>query len=133
MYYPEKITIEKVVIFCTGFAGHKDNNAANRFADELLSKERGVAVVVFNWPAHGDDIKKKLVLNDCITYLEIVISEIKSKMDEQKLYAYGTSFGGYLLLKYISERGNPFNRIALRCPAVNMFDVLTRTIMKSDE
>lgn len=133
MYYFEKNAIEKAVIFCTGFAGHKDNNAANRFAEELLSEEKGVAVVVFNWPAHGDDIKKKLVLNDCITYLDLVICEIKNKMAVQKLYAYATSFGGYLLLKYISEHGNPFNKISLRCPAVNMYDVLTKVIMKKSE
>ena len=133
MYYFEKSAIEKAVIFCTGFAGHKDNNAANRFAEELLSEEKGVAVVVFNWPAHGDDIKKKLVLNDCITYLDLVICEIKNKMAVQKLYAYATSFGGYLLLKYISEHGNPFNKISLRCPAVNMYDVLTKVIMKKSE
>ena len=61
IYYSDKNNIEKAVIFCTGFAGHKDNNAANRFAEKLLSKEKGSAVVVFNWPAHGDDIKKKLM------------------------------------------------------------------------
>ena len=54
-------------------------------------------------------------------------------MEIQSLYAYATSFGGYLLLKYISECGNPFNKIVLRCPAVNMYDVLTRTIMKDNE
>ena len=37
------------------------------------------------------------------------------------------------MLKYISEHGNPFQKIALRCPAVNMYDVLTNTIMQNDE
>lgn len=133
IYYSDKNNIEKAVIFCTGFAGHKDNNAANRFAEKLLSKEKGSAVVVFNWPAHGDDIKKKLVLNDCTNYLDLVIRDTKRKMNIQRLYSFATSFGGYMVLKYISEHENPFDKITLRCPAVNMYDVLTKSIMKDDE
>ena len=124
---------DKAVIFFTGFAGHKDNTAAEKFAEKLLSKQKNVIVVVFNWPAHGDDVKKKLTLEDCDAYIELVTDAVRKIPDVRELYAYGTSFGGYLLLKYISEHGNPFRKIALRCPAVDMYDVLTRTIMRNDE
>ena len=130
-YSVEKSTADKAVIYCTGFAGHKDNLASRRFAEKLLSKHKDIMVLVFNWPAHGDDVKKKLILDDCMTYLDLVILETQKKV--QQLYSYATSFGGYLVLKYITEHGNPFKRIALRCPAVDMYDVLTRTVMKSDE
>lgn len=36
-------------------------------------------------------------------------------------------------MKYIPEYGNPFVKIALRCPAVPMADVLTSTITNRDE
>ena len=133
LYYKDKPAAEKAVIFCTGFAGHKDNNAANGFAEKLLSKRKDVIVVVFNWPAHGDDVKKKLDLSDCDTYLGLVVREVRERFGVRELYAYSTSFGGYLVLKYVSEHENPFRKIALRCPAVDMHDVLTRTIMKADE
>ena len=133
IYCNEKVPPKKAVIYCTGFAGHKDNNAANRFSEKLLSREKDAAVIVFNWPAHGDDIKKKIVLEDCSTYLGQVIRDTGARFGIGELYAYATSFGGYLVLKYISEHGNPFEKISLRCPAVNMYDVLTRTIMKNDE
>lgn len=133
LYYKDKPHAEKAVVFCTGFAGHKDNNAANGFAEKLLSKHKDVIVAVFNWPAHGDDVKKKLELADCDTYLGLVIRELRTKFGVRELYAYSTSFGGYLVLKYISEHENPFRKIALRCPAVDMYDVLTRTIMQGDE
>ena len=132
-YLPDKGAPAKAVLFCTGFAGHKDNNAAARFADKLLSKEKNVAVIVFNWPAHGDDVKKKLVLEDCSLYLDLVVQEIRSRYGVSDLCAYATSFGAYLVLKYISEHDNPFRKIALRCPAVNMYNVLTRTIMRVNE
>ena len=67
IYFAEKGAADKAVIFCTGFAGHKDNNAANKFAEKVLSKHRDVCVVVFNWPPHGDDVKKKITLGDCMT------------------------------------------------------------------
>ena len=36
-------------------------------------------------------------------------------------------------MKYIFQYGNPFRKIALRCPAVNMHEVLTRSIISSGE
>lgn len=132
-YLNDKTAPETAVLYGTGFAGHKDNRAAEKFAEKLLSKHRDAMTAVFNWPAHGDDIKKKLILDDCNTYLDAVIREVREKYGVRTLYAYATSFGGYLILKYISEHGNPFRKIVLRCPAVDMHDVLTRTIMQSDE
>lgn len=133
LYYDRMHTIEKVVLFGHGFAGHKDNGAAQKFADRVLSKYKGIAVLIFNLPCHGDDVKKKMVLPDCMTYIETVIDYIRSELHTKEIYSYATSFGGYLVLKYISEHENPFVKIALRCPAVNMADVLTGTIMKNDE
>lgn len=133
MYMTEKGAAGKAVIFCTGFAGHKDNNAANKFAEKLLSKHKDVCVVTFNWPSHGDDVKKKITLDGCMTYLDLVIREVRTAYGINELYAYATSFGGYLLLKYISEHGSPFKRIAQRCPAVSMYDVLTHTIIGPGE
>lgn len=133
LYYDKKYPIEKVVLFGHGFAGHKDNSSAQKFADRVLSKYKGIAVLVFNLPCHGDDVKKKIVLNDCITYIDLVIDYIHSEFHTESIYSYATSFGGYLVLKYISEHKNPFVKIVLRCPAVNMVDVLSATIMKNDE
>ena len=133
LYCNEPGKARQAVLFGTGFAGHKDNNAARSFAEKLLSKHKDAVVVVFNWPAHGDDVKKKLSLTDCDAYLSLVIDDIKARFGDPTLYAYATSFGGYLTLKYIAEHGSPFKKAALRCPAVDMHDVLTHTIMKNDE
>ena len=125
--------IRKIVVFGHGFGGHKDNSAAEKFAQRMTSKYRGTALVTFNWPCHGDDVKKKLALEDCGAYLALVVNFLRKKYDQAELYAYGTSFGGYLMLKFIIEQGSPFRKITLRCPAVNMYEVLTRTIMENEE
>ena len=132
-YFREKPAAEKAVIFCTGFAGHRDNNAAFGFAEKLISKRKDTAVIVFNWPAHGDDVKKKPSLDACMTYLKLVTEDARERFGTRDLYCYATSFGAYLVLKYISENTGPFLKIALRCPAVDMYGVLTQAIMKSEE
>lgn len=133
LYCQEPKLIQRVVIFCHGFGGHKDNGAAEKFSKRLISKYKKFAVITFNWPSHGDDVKKKLKLEDCSDYLELVIDYVREKYTEEEIYCYATSFGGYLTLKYVQEHGNPFRKIALRCPAVNMYDVLTTAIVSSGE
>ena len=133
LYCQNLKNICRVVIFGHGFGGHKDNGAAEKFAMKLIAKYENIAMITFNWPSHGDDVKKKVQLKVCSEYLEIVIDYVRQKYATEEIYCYATSFGGYLVLKYIFEQGNPFRKIALRCPAVNMYDVLTHAIMSSDE
>ena len=132
LYYEDKKTIHAVVLFGHGFGGHKDNKAAERFAQRALDKLH-FATVTFNWPCHGDDVRKKLRLDDCDGYLTAVIEDIQARYGAPKLYAYATSFGGFLFLKYLLKHGNPFQKIALRCPAVDLYRVQTERILTPEE
>lgn len=128
LYYRDIHAIRQVVVFCHGFGGHKDNAAAAKFAERLTSKHKYAALVTFDWPCHGGDVKKKLTLDLCMSYLDLVLRHVEAKFHTEVLYCYATSFGGYLTLLYLSRMGNPFRRIALRCPAVPMAEVLLNTI-----
>ena len=133
LYCADVKSIKRAVIFEHGFAGHKDNKAAEKFAGKLIGKYKDFCVVTFNWPCHGDDARNKLRLEECDTYLTLVIEYVKKQFNTDELYAYATSFGGYLLLKYISEHGNPFRKAALRCPAITIYDsMLERIIPEND-
>ena len=66
-----------------------------------------------------------------MSYLRLVLEHIFLKSQTDEIYSYATSFGGYLTLKYIMEKGNPFRKIVLRCPAINVYDVMTTTIMSA--
>lgn len=125
--------LEHVIVFAHGFGGHKDNKAAERFAEAALSKMKRTAVLVFDWPCHGGDVKKKLTMEDCDLYISLVIEYIRSQLQVEDICAYGTSFGGYLLLKYLHEHEkSPFRRIALRCPAIAMGDIMYRRVMTEE-
>ena len=133
LYAEGNADVRKVILFGHGFGGHKDNKAAERFALRALEKNKGVATVTFDWPCHGDDVRKTLRLEDCDAYLRLVLDHLRERYASPELYAYATSFGGYLFLKYISEHGSPFVKTALRCPAVNMYELLSAVIMHEDE
>ena len=129
LYYSDLHAIRRIVISAHGFAGHKDNRAAAKFADRAVSSCKGTAVVTFDWPCHGKDGKKKLKLEDCCSYLRILLQYLTERFAPDTYYAYGTSFGGYVLLKYIHDNGSPFIKTVLRCPAVNMYGSMTQRVM----
>lgn len=133
MYCDSPKNVERAVICEHGFSGNKENKAVQRFAEYVLKKHKDVAVVIYDAPCHGEDVKKKLVLSDCGVYLDAVIRYAKKQFRTEKLYALANSFGGYQFLKYISENGNPFCRIVLRCPAVGMYNVLSGAILAPED
>ena len=133
LYAKDQGSVQTVVLCGHGFGGHKDNRAAERFSKHVLDKNHGAIVLTFNWPCHGDDVRKTLRLSDCDAYLSAVLSWIRSRYPDAALFGYATSFGGYLFLKYVSEHGDPFRKLALRCPAVTMYDVMTSGIMTESD
>ena len=133
MYFNDIKTIKRVVLYGHGFGGHKDNKSAEKFADHILKKYKDIATITFNAPCHGDDVRKKLILSECLTYIKLVTEYIEDRFSPQAIYGYATSFGGYLFLKYLSESPNPFKKIVLRCPAVNMYGILTDRLIAPDD
>lgn len=124
---------DNVVICCHGFAGSKSSSSIMTLANYLNQKYKYTNVLSFDWPCHGEDIGEELTLERCDMYLAKVIDYVRKSYPNADLYAHGTSFGGYLLLKYIAEHGNPFKKIALRSTAVIMYDVLVNTVMNENE
>lgn len=133
LYAREGRDVQRLVLYGHGFGGHKDNRAAGRFAEYILAKQKGSALLCFDWPCHGEDARKKLSLGDCDLYLRSVIEYSRETYPQAALLAYATSFGAYLFLKYMAERGNPFQKAAFRCPAVPMYEVLTGSIVRPEE
>ncbi|MBO4888149.1 MAG: alpha/beta fold hydrolase [Firmicutes bacterium] len=133
LYADHPSEIRKVILFGHGFGGHKDNRAAEHFAERVLGKNKLVGIITFDWPCHGADARKSLSLADCDQYLTQVLDYVQTAYHPEQLDAYATSFGGYLFLKYIMEHGDPFRKMALRAPAVEMLDSLTEKILSKDE
>ena len=61
IYYGDLKNVKQVVLFGHGFGGHMDNKAAKKFAERVISKYKGKAVVTFNLPCHGNEDRKSVV------------------------------------------------------------------------
>ncbi|MCR5136843.1 MAG: alpha/beta fold hydrolase [Oscillospiraceae bacterium] len=129
--YNDLHAVDAVVIAFHGFGGHKDNRAAERFADRALSRYPHTALLSFDLPCHGEDGQKKLSLAACDRYITLVLNDVREKYPEAELYAYATSFGAWLCLKYLQDHGNPFRKIVLRCPSLRMLEAMQVRILSS--
>lgn len=128
----EARTYERVVICTHGYGGNKDRANIQKFAEKETAKYKTDAVIAFDWPCHGQDARKKLVLSECMEYLTLVVNHVKNVLQAKEIFIYSVSFGGYLTLKYIAEIGNPFRRIALRCPGIRMYDLMRANVSDDD-
>lgn len=125
LFYEKDLNnIDNVVLILHGFGSSKDLKSNTKFGERLTSKYKNCAAIAFDFPCHGTDARKKLSVSECLTYLQIVIDYAFHTLKAKSISAYGTSFGGYLVLRYISECNNPFQKIALRAPAVKIYHSL---------
>ena len=125
--------IGNLVIACHGFCGSKDSAFNRTFAEKLLGKDKRAAVLCFDWPCHGGDVKKKISLDACEEYLDIVIAYAKNTLGAEKLFCIANSFGGYMTLVYLHRKGSPYEKIALRCPALPMHAVMKGSLLSAED
>lgn len=133
LYAPDNArTFEHVAIATYGFGGNKDNHPVQKFAERLTSKYKGYAVVTFDWPAHGNDGRKRLSIPESMEYTTLVVDYARERLGARHLYLYGTSYGGYVALRYLVEAGDPFDKIALRCPAIDLYHIMLKSLSEDE-
>ncbi|WP_036608256.1 alpha/beta hydrolase family protein [Oribacterium sp. P6A1] len=133
VYFEKDIhNLKHIVLATYGFGGNKDNKAIEKFADRITTKYKGFGVVCFDWPCHGKDARNKLILDECLTYMDLVISHIKNEMGAEDIYNYSSSFGAYVTLRYLHDHENPFRKTAFRCPAIKMYDSMAAHVTEDD-
>ena len=133
LYANDARSFDNVIVCCHGFAGSKDSGFARKLAAKVLPSYKTTALLTFDWPCHGSDRRPKLDLEGCDQYLQLVVDYVRNTMQPSRIFANGVSFGGYLLLKYLFEHGNPFERVVLRSPAVAMYESLTGPLMEQGD
>ena len=126
-------SFDHIAIVTHGFGSNKETAGTSNFGEHLTSKFKGWGVIAFEWPCHGMDARKKLTVGECLTYLTIVTEYAKRELQAKDVCIYSTSLGGYLTLRYLIEVGNPFRKIALRCPAIHMYETMYSRIPDADK
>jgi len=115
---------ERTVLAIHGFGGSKDSRAIEGLAQRLCGK--GFRVAAPDLPCHGErtESERELTPEHCLSNILAVECWLRGLGGE--VSAFGTSFGGCLLLRRMELYGDPFRKIVLRVPAVNMADSLMR-------
>lgn len=114
---------EKAVIVIHGFGSSKDSPTAQMLLREL--PRRNMGVLAFDFPAHGDSPAdgEMLRLGNCLDDLQAAEQFLRERLPGAQLYYFGSSFGAYIALNYITEREHEGKKAFLRSAAVNMPDL----------
>lgn len=132
LYENETRGVRRWVVAAHGFGGTKESSAIKKFADRLLTKYKSFGVIAFDWPCHGKDARNKLVLSECLNYLALVNRYAKEQLGAQALYNYSASMGAYMTLLFLHTLGNPYEKIVLRCPAIDLFSTMCRQMSEAE-
>ncbi|MBQ8170963.1 MAG: alpha/beta hydrolase [Oscillospiraceae bacterium] len=119
------------VLAVHGFGGSKESAAISALAETITPQ--GLNVLSWDLPAHGErtETAEALSIDRCISEIISIEWYIEENIGGS-MYAFATSFGGLCMLHRISESGDPYHRIVLRVPAVNMSRTLI-TISKMQD
>lgn len=133
LFIPEENAKKEVFIICHGFGSSKDSQSTEVISRKL--NENNFVAVAFDFPGHGEAIEtiEKLTVDNCISYINDVYEYVKNKFENHKISIIATSFGAYITInKLIKENKNEFKNIVLRCPAIDMKNILINVLIKGD-
>ena len=122
----------KMILLCLhGFTGSKESIVITALTEAL--DDKGIGVVTFDWPAHGESNAPddNLIVENCLSDLEIMLNMIQKRSD-LPLSCFATSFGGYLATLYRNAHPDIFKYLILRSPALKMSDV-SRGLITEEE
>ncbi len=113
--------MNKIIIYCHGLGSNK--LWATRFYDDLLKNKIGI--ISFDFPGHGEDKTDFSLfnLNLCITYLEEMITYVKTKYNVP-IYLFGCSFGGFVILNKLIHNDTNIEKTMSMCPAINFCEIM---------
>ena len=113
---------KRIVIVCHGFGSSKDSVTAHRMLCSLSLA--GLGAVAFDFPAHGESEAgvEQLLVENCIDNIGEIEQMICEEYPEAEIGYFGSSFGGFCDLLYLTKKEHLGDRAFLRSGAVNMAD-----------
>ena len=109
---------DRLLIACHGFGSSKSSPMVQ--ALERTMPEQGIGVFSFDFPAHGESPVWDLHETWCIDDLETVEAHLRKTTPQADIFYFGSSFGAFTLLNYLSARPHAGKRAMLRSAAVAM-------------
>jgi esterase/lipase len=124
--------VNQVLIAIHGIGGSKNSDTIYNIAKVLTLKN--CDVVAFDLPCHGDNNNEDcLNLSSCIESIKDIDNFVKKNYKDLPISYFATSFGGYLLLNFLSDNKCVYKNIILRSPAIYMEDVVKNMFIESSK
>ena len=133
MFMPEGETKKEIFIIAHGFGSSKEGRSTEIIAKKL--NDNNFIAVSFDFPGHGEAIEsiEKLTVDNCISYIREVFQYLKKEFENHEISILATSFGAYITInKLMKEEINEFKNIVLRCPAIDMKNILIKVLINGD-
>ena len=114
--------VKKLILGCHGFDSSSTSSTFTGITECL--KDTDIPLITFDWAGHGQN-NEKVTLSNCVRIFHEVETLIHNEYTQAKVYLFGSSFGGYMIL-YCLSRGlalypEAFGRyIFLKSPAIQM-------------
>jgi alpha-beta hydrolase superfamily lysophospholipase len=120
--------IDEIIIGIHGFTGDKESSVLTRLSSEF--NKIGKALICFDLPCHGEnDNTYPLNLNECVNAIKTIFDYVKTQYKGVPISVFATSFGGYLILNYLSKNDEELHKLILRAPAIYMYEALVNAIL----
>jgi esterase/lipase len=124
--------VNQVLIAIHGIGGSKNSDTIYNIAKVLTLKN--CDVIAFDLPCHGDNNNEDcLNLSSCIKSIKDIDNFVKENYKCLPISYFATSFGGYLLLNFLSNNKYVYKKIILRSPAIYMEDVVKNMFLESSK
>ena len=109
-----------VVIVSHGFGSTKESSTALMLEHGMAG--HGAGVFAYDFPAHGDSPVdgSMLTVDRCLEDLAAVEQYVRAAAPVARICYFGSSFGAYISLLYVSERPHEGRRVFTRSAAVEM-------------
>ena len=115
---------EKAILYVHGLGANK--NWITRFYRQLL--DNNIDVYSIDLVSHGNDITsfKKFNVTNCVQYIKDTLNYLKDNYN--KVYLFGSSYGGFVILNAYNEVINYVDNIYLMCPAINFCEIMEEKV-----
>lgn len=111
---------KQVVIIAHGFGSSMQSPTAQMVLENLPMV--GIGTIAFDFPAHGASSVDgdMLSVDNCIEDLGAVEEYVRAKCPQAEISYFGSSFGAYITLLYLTKHPEKKGKAFLRSAAVNM-------------
>lgn len=124
--------VKKLVLACHGFDSCKDGSSITKIAEKFSATS--IPVISFDWAAHGKSCQE-LTVKNCMRILAGVEEKICHMYPEAQICLFGSSFGGYMILRYLSEHPDCLlnqrcSLVYLKSPAIRMDLIFAKDLIE---